>query len=164
MGFNSGFKGLKNHKITLCILKLRRICIFHFSFDYRPRCIVVSTGAEDWSGTLCLYEWLYLYTTVNSTSLPTHCDIDSYTILPHYVLFTIFFPYPSLWFIIESRNFSPLLHLLLLFQRIPPLSPIITPFLHSCSALCVPSFTKNLVYSPPIVSSFVRNKWRTENV
>lgn len=93
----------------------------------------------------------YLYTTINSTSLSTYCVIDSYTILPLYVLFSIFFPYPSLWFIIESRNFSPLLHLLLLFQRIPPpsshhtsiralpfvffLSPKISSILHLLSHL-----------------------------
>jgi hypothetical protein len=89
------------------------------------------------------YRFLY-----NLTSL---CSI-------HYLLFlSIFVVYYRI-----TKLFTPSTPLASLSTYPPP--PIITPFLYSRSALCVPSFTKNLVYSPPIVSSFVRNKWRTENV
>ena len=115
----------------------------------RDRRVAVSACPEDWSCTLCLYEWLHLYTAINSTSPSTHCDIDSHTILPLYVLLSILFPYPSLWFIIESRNFSPLLHLLLLFQRIPP-SP--NPLHHT-----IPPFVLCPLYSffQPKISSIL---------
>lgn len=109
-----------------------------------------------------MYEWICLYTSINSAFLPTHSDIDSYRILSLYLLFNLVPPSTSLWFIIESRNFSPLHTTSLpVASLLSYLTPINTPFPYSCCALCISSSTWNLVCSLSIVSSFVRNKRRS---
>jgi hypothetical protein len=67
-----------------------------------------------------------------------------------------------LWFIIESRKFSPLHTTSLpVASLLSYPTPINTPLPYSCSVLCVFSSTWNLVCSLAIVSSFVGNKRRS---